>query len=82
VLRAFARYGMYVADTGGTWGIIKVSGVVTTSFGLPDRWVQLARAVDAPFWAPDRRYAIHIRDGVDWARYLRVIDPCVAQRSC
>jgi hypothetical protein len=82
VLRAMARYGMYVADTGGSWGIVQESGLVTTSFGLADRWVQLARAVDAPYWAPDRRYAIHIREGVDWARYLRVIAPCVAQRSC
>jgi hypothetical protein len=82
VLRAMARYGMYVADTGGSWGLIKESGLVTTSFGLPDRWVQLARTVHAPYWAPDRRYAINIRDGVDWARYLRVIAPCVAQRTC
>jgi hypothetical protein len=82
VLWAMARYGMYVADTGGTWGLIKGSGLVTTSFGLADRWVQLARAVGAPYWAPDCRYAINIRDGVDWARYLRVIAPCVAQRTC
>jgi hypothetical protein len=82
VLRAMARYGMYVADTGGSWGVIKLSGLVTTSFGLADRWVQLARALNAPYWAPDRRFAINIRDGVDWARYLRVIAPCVAQRTC
>ena len=30
--------------------------------------MQLARTVHAPYWAPDRRYAINIRDGVDWAR--------------
>jgi hypothetical protein len=55
VLRAMARHGMYVADTGGSWGIVKESGRITTSFGLADRWVQLARAVHAPYWAPDRR---------------------------
>jgi hypothetical protein len=82
VLRAMARYGMYVADTGGSWGIITESALVTTSFGLEDRWVRLARSVGAPYWAPDHRYAIDIRDGVDWARYLRVIDPCVMRRTC
>jgi hypothetical protein len=82
VLLAMARYGMYVADTGGTWGIVKESALVTTSFGLEDRWVRFARSVGAPYWAPDHRYVINIRDGVDWARYLRVIDPCVTRRTC
>jgi hypothetical protein len=82
LLHAMARYGMYVTDTGGSWGIIKESGLVTTSFGLEDRWVSLARAVGAPYWPPDHRFAIDIRDGVDWARYLRVIDPCVTARTC
>jgi hypothetical protein len=82
LLLAMSRYGMYVTDTGGTWGIIKESALVTTSFGLEDRWVDLAEAVGAQYWTPDQRYAINIRDGVDWARYLQVIDPCVAQRTC
>jgi hypothetical protein len=82
ILRAMARYGMYVTDTGGSWGIVKESALVTTSFGLEDRWVSLARAVGAPYWTPDHRYAINVRDGVDWARYLRVIDPCVTERTC
>ena len=82
LLRAMARYGMYVTDTGGTWGIIQESGLVTTSFGLEDRWVKIAKSVGAPYWKPDRRYAIHVREGVDWTRYLRVIDPCVAKRTC
>ena len=43
--------------------------------------MRLARTVHAPYWAPHRRYAINIRDGVDWARYLRVIAPCVARRD-
>lgn len=82
VLRAMARYGMYVADTGGSWGIVKESGLETLSFGLGDAWVSFARAVGAPYWAPDRRYVINLRAGVDWARYLRVIAPCVAQGTC
>ena len=32
-----------------------------------DRWVSLATSVGAPYWTPDHRYAINIRDGVDWA---------------
>jgi hypothetical protein len=82
ILRAMARYGMYVADTGGSWAIVQESGLVTLSFGLGDRWTDLARSVGASYWPPDRRYVIDIRDGVDWARYLRVIDPCVARRTC
>ena len=82
ILRAVARYGMYVADTGGTWAVIQVSGLVTLSFGLGDRWADLARSVGASYWAPDHRYVIDIRDGVDWRRRLRVIDPCVAERTC
>jgi hypothetical protein len=82
LLRAMARYGMYVADTGGSWRIIQESGLVTTSFGLDDRWIDLAETVGAPYWPPDHRYAINVRDGVDWARYLRVIEPCVTERTC
>ena len=82
LLRAMSRYGMYVADTGGTWGIVQESALVTTSFGLDDRWVSFAESVGAPYWTPDHRYAINVRDGVDWARYLQVIDPCVTRRTC
>ena len=40
ILRAMARYGMYVADTGGSWAVIQVSALVTMSFGLEDRWAE------------------------------------------
>ena len=82
ILRALASYGMYVVDTGGTWGFVKESGLADTSFGLADRWLQIAQAVHAPYWAPDRRYTISLRDSADWTRHLRVIDPCVTQRTC
>ena len=81
ILRAMARYGMYVADTGGSWGVIQESGLVTIASGSDDRWVTRHGRRGAVL-APDHRYAIDIRDGVDWARYLRVIDPCVTQRTC
>jgi hypothetical protein len=82
LLLAMSRYGMYVTDTGGSWGIVQESALVTTSFGLDDRWLSFAEAVGAPYWEPDHRYAINVRDGVDWARHLRVIDPCVTERTC
>lgn len=82
ILRAMARYGMFVGDTGGEIGIQIESGVSSTSFGLPDPWVQLAKEVGAPYYAPDSNYVLNIRDGVDWAGRLRVVDPCVSQRTC
>ena len=42
ILRAMARYGLYVGDTGGGgWGIQFESGSSFTSFGQPDPWVRL-----------------------------------------
>jgi hypothetical protein len=73
---------MYVGDTGGTWGIKQEGGTTYTSFGVTDKWVTLAQQVGAPYYAPDNTYVFNLRDGVDWTRYLRVIDPCVAQRTC
>jgi hypothetical protein len=83
VLRAMARYGMYVGDTGGSsWGLKEESGVSYTSFGRPDPWVTLAHRIDAPVDTDTGRHVLNLRKGVDWARYLRVIDPCVTRGSC
>jgi hypothetical protein len=42
--------------------------------------VDFAQAND---WTPvSGAYLGNLRSGVDWARYLRVIDPCVSQRTC
>ena len=42
ILRAMARYGLYVGDTGGSgWGIQFESGSSFTSFGQADPWVGL-----------------------------------------
>jgi hypothetical protein len=56
--------------------------VVYTSFGQPDRWVTLARRWQIPYYAPDHDYVFDLNDGVDWARYLRVVAPCVSQGTC
>jgi hypothetical protein len=82
ILRAMARYGMIVGDTGGTWGIGVDSGVVYTSFGHPDQWVALAQQWRIPYYAGDRDYIFDLGSGVDWGRYLRVVSPCVSHGSC
>jgi hypothetical protein len=82
LLLAMAHYGMYVIDTGGTWGVVQESALSSTSFGAADPWTSFATTHGANWWAPDARWAMNIRDGIDWASKLRVIDPCVAQRTC
>ncbi len=81
ILRAMATYGMYVGDTGGgSWGIEAESGSTFTSFGVPDPLVAFARANG---WTQyNGRYTGNLSDGVDWARYLRVVDPCVGAWTC
>ena len=81
VLRAMAEYGMFVGDTGGgTWGLQVQSGSTFTSFGHADPLEDFARA---NAWTPYGEVWVgNLRDGIDWARYLRVVDPCVSQRTC
>ncbi|HEV3227827.1 MAG TPA: hypothetical protein VGY97_00015 [Solirubrobacteraceae bacterium] len=82
ILLAMAHYGMIVGDTGGSWGIGQESGVVYTSFGQTDKWVTLAQQWNVPYYPPDQDYVFNLRDGVDWASYLRVVQPCVSQGTC
>jgi hypothetical protein len=81
ILRAMARYGMFVGDTGGyAWGIQLESGSTYTSFGRPDPLLAFAR--NAGWRQSGGRYVGRLRDAVDWGRYLRVIAPCVTRRTC
>jgi hypothetical protein len=80
ILRAMARYGMYVGDTGGSWALEQEGGRTYTSFGDEDRWVSLAKRLGVPYNANDGVWIFNLRDGVDWARYLRVL--CAARGSC
>lgn len=81
ILRAMARYGLYFGDTGsGSWTIQFESGSTYTSFGQRDRLDAFAQRNGLPTW--DGRHIFNMRDGVDWQRRLKVIHPCVAQRSC
>ena len=81
VLHAMADYGMFVGDTGGgTWGIQAESGSTFTSFGHPDPLVEFAQANG---WTPyEGMWIGNLRDDIDWARHLRVVDPCVTNRTC
>jgi Concanavalin A-like lectin/glucanases superfamily len=81
ILRAMASYGMFVGDTGGgAWGVKLQSGSTFTSFGFPDPLVQFAQ--DNGWIAYGDVWVGNLRDDVDWARYLRVIDPCVSLGTC
>ncbi|HEX2085496.1 MAG TPA: hypothetical protein VHF89_07430, partial [Solirubrobacteraceae bacterium] len=80
VLRAMAEYGMYLGDTGGAWGVSFESGSTYTSFGLEDEMVRFARENGVP--ERNGRYVFNLREGIDWAGRLRVVDPCVAERTC
>ena len=81
VLHAMADYGLFMGDTGGgSWGIQAESGQTYTSFGYEDALTTFAKANG---WSTyNGRYVANLRDGVDWARYLRVVDPCVSQGTC
>jgi hypothetical protein len=86
VLRALARYGGYVGDTGSdehaAFEVAIESGETYTSFFAPDYVGRLWSAVDG---SPDHRYHNYrffdLGSGVEWRR-LQVIAPCVAQRTC
>ena len=83
VLRAMARYGMYVGDTGGpTWAIEQEGSLTYTSFGRPDRAAAFARRIGAPYDPGSRSWTLDLSSGVDWARRLRVVHPCEARASC
>ncbi len=83
LLRAMARYGVIVGDTMGgnsSWGVQAESGESFTSFGMEDPWDRLGAQVGAPAWKGG--YVFDVNSGVDWSRYLKVVDPCVSQRTC
>jgi hypothetical protein len=82
ILHAMAEYGMFVGDTGGTWGLKLEGGITYTSFGYADRFVRYAKSVGAPYNRRAQRYVMNLRDGVDWAGRLRMIDPCESAGTC
>lgn len=83
ILTAMAHYGMYMGDTGGPgFGLQVESPATYTSFGVADpimAWAQNG-APGVTMW--NGNWVLDIASGVDWTRYLRVVDPCVAQGTC
>jgi hypothetical protein len=80
ILRAMARYGMFVGDTGGSsWGLQLESGATYTAYGRPDPLAAFARRADLP--RHRGRWVLGLPDAVDWRR-LRVVAPCVTARRC
>jgi hypothetical protein len=93
ILRAFARYGGMVGDTGGNeaFGLQLESPMTYRSFGFTDPWIPWALAQDVFGDAHVRSrtnddgelaYALDVAAGVDWKAHLRAIDPCVIERTC
>lgn len=81
ILRAMARYGMFVGDTGGSsWAVQFESGASFTSFGYEDPWLRLGKALGAPSWGG--RYIFDISGKVNWGSRLAVVQSCVARGSC
>jgi hypothetical protein len=74
ILRALARYGGYIGDTGGPGLAFQFeSGATYTSFGVADPLVTFAKQTGISPW--NGLYAFNMSSGVDWARYLRVLVP-------
>lgn len=74
ILRAMARYGAIMGDTGsGSFAIQAESGSTYTSFGHEDKLVAFARGAGVPL--SNGKYVFNLRDGVNWAQRLRVVYP-------
>jgi hypothetical protein len=84
ILKAMARYGLFVGDTFGgssnSFGLSAESDVQYRSFGLAGRYAALGEKWGVGTW--NGAYVFDIASGVDWGRYLKVVDPCVAEGSC
>lgn len=85
IYRAMAKYGMFFGDTGtgGYFQIEHESGAQYTSVGRTDAWRSFVQSDGWPRDADNTGYVGFFRyDDVDWANRLRVIAPCVSQRTC
>jgi hypothetical protein len=82
ILTAMAHYGMYFGDTGGGGiGLQTESSATYTSFGVADPLLDWAKTAPGAV-VSNGNWVLDIAGGVDWSRYLRVVDPCVAQGTC
>jgi hypothetical protein len=84
VLRAMARYGLFVGDTGGNpWNLRFESDNTYTSFGFPGQVASAFQAQGARHYVDSTYNSWNVDTvPVDWRRYLRVVDPCYSAGSC
>jgi len=80
ILRAMAKYGMYVGDDGGAaWALQIESGDNYTSFGKRDPWVTYAKAhgIHGSYDSAINRtlYHFNLQHAVNWGRNLKVLAP-------
>ncbi len=84
ILKAMARYGLFVGDTfangPNSFGLAAESDAQYRAMGQPGHYAALGKKWGVGTY--DGAYLFDIDTGVDWARYLKVVDPCVAQGSC
>jgi len=84
ILRAMATYGMIVGDTFNyhprSFGLVAESDIQYRSLGYADRFAEFARQMGVGTY--NGAYVFVVDSGVDWGRYLRVVDPCVSQSGC
>jgi hypothetical protein len=75
VVRAWARYGGYVGDTGGSgFNPMQIESPQTyRSFGFADPLVDWAETRPGVAWR-DGRPVFDLGSGIDWAGRLRVLD--------
>jgi hypothetical protein len=87
VMHALREYGGMIGDTGGneSIGFAIESPASYTSFG-PNPWLEWAEQArkqpNSNIVKWEGRYELEPGKGVDWQRHLRVVDPCVIQRTC
>jgi hypothetical protein len=83
IYRAMAQYGAFVGDTGGSpWGPKIESGSTYTSFGLADPWDAWSDQQEGVWDYKGRNYVPWNDDEIDWAKKLKVADPCVSSGTC
>lgn len=97
VLKAMAKYGMYVGDTGVRQNALELeTGMQYLACGYSDRWLQwmeseVARYPDGghgfepyvPGTPGVQRWVGKLQEGSEqWVPYLKMVDPCWAQGTC
>jgi len=76
IVRAWARYGGYIGDTGGPgFAPVQIESPETyRSFGYADPLVAWAKTQSGVAWY-NGKPVFDLASGIDWARRLRALDP-------